>query len=42
MIIPSNDGFFGNEDPLEFEVFDENGNFNGPIEIVLTLSLIHI
>ena len=36
MIIPSNDGFFGNENPLEFEVFDENGNFNGPIEIVLT------
>ena len=36
MIIPSNDGFFGNEDPLEFEIFDENGNFNGPIEIVLT------
>ena len=36
MIIPSNDGFFGNENPLEFEVFDENGNFNGPIEFVLT------
>ena len=39
MIIPSNDGFFGNENPLEFEVFDENGNPTGPIEI---LSLIHI
>ena len=36
MIIPSNDGFFGNENPLEFEIFDENGNFNGPIEIILT------
>ena len=33
MIIPSNDAFFGNEDPLAYELFDADGNFNGPIVI---------
>ena len=27
MILPSNDAFLGNADPLAFEIFDENGNF---------------
>ena len=27
MIIPSNDAFIGNEDPMAYEVFDESGNF---------------
>ena len=27
MIIPSNDAFVGNDDPLVFEMFDEEGNF---------------
>ena len=35
MIIPSNDGFFGNEDPLAYEIFDENGNPTGDIEITI-------
>lgn len=35
MIIPSNDAFIGNSDPLEYELFDADGNFNGPITIEL-------
>ena len=33
MIIPSNDAFFGNEDPLAYELFDAEGNFNGDVTI---------
>ena len=33
MIIPSNDAFFGNEDPFAYELFDADGNFTGPITI---------
>lgn len=35
MVIPSNDLFVGNDDPLEYEVFDASGAFTGlgPIEI---------
>ena len=33
MIIPSNDGFFGNEDALAYELFDADGNFNGDVVI---------
>ena len=36
MIIPSNDGFFGNENPFAYEVFDANGDFNGPFTIDIT------
>ena len=36
MIIPSNDGFIGNEDPLAYELFDANGDFTGPVTIELT------
>lgn len=35
MIIPSNDGFFGNESATAYEIFDANGNFNGPVDIIL-------
>ena len=35
MIIPSNDAFFGNEDPLAYRIFDENGNFTGDVEITI-------
>ena len=35
MIIPSNDGFIGNEDPLAYELFDAEGNFNGEVTIDL-------
>lgn len=33
MIIPSNDVFIGNGNPLAYEVFDAAGNFNGPVTI---------
>ncbi len=33
MIIPSNDAFFGNGDPTQYELFDINGDFNGPLTI---------
>ena len=37
MVIPSNDGFFGNDSGTAFEVLDAAGNFNfsGPIELTL-------
>ena len=35
MMLPSNDAFFGNEDPLAYEVFDEQGNIADPIEIIV-------
>ena len=33
MVIPSNDAFIGNDNPLQYEIFDALGNFNGPLEI---------
>ena len=33
MVIPSNDAFIGNGDPLAYELFDANGIFNGPLTI---------
>ena len=33
MLIPSNDAFIGNDDPLAFEIFDAAGNFTGPLTI---------
>ena len=35
MIIPSNDGFFGNDSGTAYEVFDAGGNFNGDLTILL-------
>ncbi len=35
MLIPSNDGFIGNDDPMGLEFFDANGIFAGPIEVVV-------
>ena len=35
MMLPSNDSFFGNGDPLAYELFDEQGNPTGPIEITI-------
>lgn len=35
MVIPSNDAFFGNADPLAYQVFDMTGAFNGPLEILV-------
>ena len=39
MVIPSNDSFIGNGNPLEYQIFDDNGNFlgtNGVFEIQVT------
>ena len=33
MVIPSNDAFFGNDNPMAYEVFDSSGMFTGPITI---------
>ncbi len=33
MLVPSNDFFLGNDDPMAYEVFDAGGNFNGPLTI---------
>ncbi len=33
MLIPSNDAFVANGDPLAHQLFDENGAFNGPVNI---------
>jgi len=33
MVVPSNDLFFGNDNPSAHELFDAMGNFNGPVTI---------
>ncbi len=33
MLIPTNDVFFGNNDPMSHEIFDGAGNFLGPVTI---------
>lgn len=35
MVIPSNDAFIANGNPLESQLFDDGGNFLGPIEILV-------
>jgi len=35
MIIPSNDGFFGNGDPFSVELFDDLGDFKGDVTIYI-------
>ena len=41
MIIPSNDAFIGNEDPLAYELFDAEGNFTGRVTIDIFASDIY-
>jgi len=41
MIIPSNDAFIGNGNPLAFELFDADGNFNGTQTIDITAANIY-
>ncbi len=36
MLIPSNDAFFANGDPLAHMLFDAGGNFTGPTTIIIT------
>ena len=35
MVVPSNDLFIANGNPFAHEVFDVNGNFTGPVEILI-------
>lgn len=35
MIIPSNDAFIGNDDPLAYQIFDATGVFAGPLDILV-------
>ena len=35
MVIPSNDAFVGNDNPLEHMIFNENGDFMGPFSFIV-------
>ncbi len=35
MVIPSNDAFVSNDNPMAYELFDDQGNFTGPITIMV-------
>ena len=35
MLIPSNDAFVGNDDPLAYEIFNATGVFTGPLDILV-------
>lgn len=41
MLIPSNDVFFGNNNPSQFEIFDASGNFTGPLEFTIQGSMLY-
>lgn len=40
MVIPSNDAFIGNNNPMRFEIFDSEGKFVGPITIKIAGSMV--
>lgn len=35
MLLPSNDAFFANADPMALQIFDSEGNFSGPVSILI-------
>lgn len=35
MVIPSNDAFIGNDDAMAYQLFNDNGEFNGPLSFVV-------
>ncbi|MCV6597651.1 MAG: spondin domain-containing protein [Mangrovicoccus sp.] len=41
MLVPSNDTFFGNDDPLAYQLFDSAGNFTGPFSIDVTAQIFY-
>ena len=41
MVIPSNDAFVGNDDPMAHQLFDEEGNFVGPFTFTVYGSQVH-
>ena len=40
MVIPSNDAFIGNDNPMRFEVFNDEGEFQGPIRVKILGSMV--
>jgi hypothetical protein len=36
MVIPSNDAFFANDNPMAYSIFDAAGNYTGPVTINIT------
>ena len=36
MLVPTNDTFAGNDDPTQFLLFDDQGNYNGDFDIIVT------
>ena len=40
MVIPSNDLFVGNDNPLAYEIFDAFGEFNGAAEFIIDIATI--
>ncbi|MDJ0653292.1 MAG: spondin domain-containing protein [Xanthomonadales bacterium] len=36
MVIPSNDAFIGNGNPTAWELFDDSGNFTGPVSFIVS------
>ena len=40
MVIPSNDAFIGNHNPFRFPLFDDNGEFLGPLTIIIKGSMV--
>ncbi|WP_223789601.1 spondin domain-containing protein [Marinicella meishanensis] len=33
MVLPSNDAFIGNDNPMAYPIFDDNGDFAGPVRV---------
>jgi len=33
MVLPSNDAFIANDNPMAYSIFDENGEFTGPVQV---------
>lgn len=41
MVVPSNDLFFGNDDPLAWQLFGDDGSFLGPVVIDVTAEIFY-
>ena len=41
MLVPSNDTFFGNDNPFAYQLFDDQGRFNGPLTIDITAEIFY-
>lgn len=41
MLVPSNDTFFGNDNPFAYQLFDDQGQFNGSLTIDITAEIFY-